>query len=191
MGKAKRTLSSGRDVTFWKVLNAALELDFRRGHVKWTMSELSRKSGITRSLIYYHFGRSKMAILDEAVRVIGEEVVGLGSERMDMWRRGEWAASVRASREMVVKAPHLCNFYLSHRERPTEIGAALREIEMNYLKKLELIFLGLPPAGVRALFGLFFGSIFAPLVNDEAIEYSVKVLKSLTGMLEASSPTRA
>lgn len=191
MERSKRTLSSGRDAAFWKVLNSALELDFRRGHLKWTLSELSRKSGITRSLIYYHFGRSKVAILDEAVRVIGEEVVGLSAERMEMWSRGDWVASVRAARAISTKSPHLCNFYLIHRDRPTEIGKALRDIESSYLKKLETIFRGLPPEGIRALFGFFFGMTFGPRVDDAAAEYGVGVLKSLAGKPEASSSKRA
>jgi len=44
-----------KDDTFWKVLNTAIILDFNRGHLRWSMSELSRSSGITRSLIYYYF----------------------------------------------------------------------------------------------------------------------------------------
>lgn len=191
MEKTKRVLSSGRDATFWKVLNAALELDFRKGHLKWTMSELSRKSGITRSLIYYHFGRSKIAILDEAVRVIGEEIAGIGSERMKMWKAGDWAGSIRATRAVSTQSPYLCNFYLLHRERPTEIGAALRDIESAYLKKLKVIFPELPEPGIRALFALFFGTAFAPLVNDQAVEYAIAALKTLVGLNETSFADQA
>lgn len=173
--------SSKRDAVFWKVLNSALELDSRRGHLKWTMSDLSRKSGITRSLIYYHFGRSKMAILDEAVRMIGQEIIGIGPERMALWRAGEWATAVRAARAITSQSSFLVTFYLVHRERPTDIGNSLREMEKAYLKKLETIFPGLPPAGIRALFALFFGATFGPLIDDAAIEFAANAVKSLTG----------
>ena len=48
-----------KDETFWSVLYSAIELDFKRGHLRGTMSELSRMSNVTRSLIYYYFGKSK------------------------------------------------------------------------------------------------------------------------------------
>jgi len=179
--------SSKRDAVFWKILNAALELDSRRGHLKWTMSDLSRKSEITRSLIYYHFGRSKMAILDEAVRMIGQEIIGIGPERMALWRNGEWAAAIRAARAITSQSSCLVTFYLVHRERPTDIGNSLRGMEKAYLKKLETIFPGLPPAGIRALFALFFGAIFGPLVDEAAIEFAANTVKSLMGTLNEGS----
>lgn len=175
-----RAKMKDRDSTFWKVLNAALDLDFKKGHLKWTMSELSRKSGITRSLIYYHFGRSKSNILREAIMVIGEEVVATDPKRMAMWRDGKWADSVRVSREIAVHSPTLCNFYLLHRDRPTEIGAVIRDLETNYVRKLQKLFPEFPPAGIKALNAFFFGIVFSPNVDEETVEIAVQSLKKLT-----------
>ncbi|MES2965120.1 MAG: helix-turn-helix domain-containing protein [Bdellovibrionota bacterium] len=169
-----------RDETFWLVLNAALELDFRKGHLKWTMSELSRRSGITRSLVYYHFGRSKLAILEEAVQVIGEQIIGLTPERLEMWRQGDWKKAVLASRAIIEQSPSLVNFYLLHRDRPTEIGQHLRKLESNYQQKLEMLFPHLPPAAHGGMFAFFFGVIFAPAVDETAIAYALAALKALT-----------
>lgn len=178
--RRKRQRMKDRDSTFWKVLNAALELDFRKGNLKWTMSELSRKSGITRSLIYYHFGRSKMAILSEAINVIGEEIIATGPDRVALWRDGKWAETVKLSREVAMQAPHLCNFYLLHRDRPTEIGQAIRNLESSYLKKLQKLFPELPAAGIKALFAFFFGICFAPHVDDETVKVAIQGLRRLT-----------
>ncbi len=180
LSRQKRERMKDRDSTFWKVLNAALELDFRKGHLKWTMSELSRKSGITRSLIYYHFGRSKAAILSEAIAVIGEEIIATSPSRMVLWREGKWAETVRLSREVAAQAPHLCNFYLLHRDRPTDIGAAIRDLEASYLRKLARLFPALPPAGIKALFAFFFGICFAPHVDDETVNVAIQGLRRLT-----------
>jgi AcrR family transcriptional regulator len=169
-----------RDQTFWKVLNAALDLDFRKGHLKWTMSELSRKSAITRSLIYYHFGRSKLAILQEAVRVIGEELIGVDPERVQQWRTGNWKSSVLHARELLEQSPSLANFYMLHRARPTEIGESIRKLEDEYMKKLRLIFPHMNESAHHALFAFFFGVTFAPNINEEAVDFALRTLKSLT-----------
>lgn len=169
-----------RDQTFWKVLNAALDLDFRKGHLKWTMSELSRKSGITRSLIYYHFGRSKIAILQEAVRVIGEQLIGVDAERMEQWRTGDWTKALIRSRQLTHESPSLINFYFLHRGRPTEIGESLRQLEGEYYKKLAVLFPDLDKMAHQAMFAFFWGVTFAPDVEQAAIEIAVKSLKALT-----------
>ena len=176
-----QAVTKKRDKVFWKVLNSALELDFRKGYLKWTMSELSRKSAITRSLIYYHFGRSKLSILHEAVNVIGSELIGVNDERMRMWTEGKWIDSMARTREVCAMAPSLCSFYLLHRERPTEIGEAMRKLEKAYIKKLETIFHTLPPEGIRAVSAFFFGITFSPQITDEAVVYAVKALQSLVG----------
>lgn len=178
--RRKRERMKDRDSTFWKVLNAALELDFRKGNLKWTMSELSRKSGITRSLIYYHFGRSKTAILNEAIVVIGEEIIATGPDRVALWREGKWAETVKLSREVANQAPHLCNFYLLHRDRPTEIGQNIRNLESAYIRKLQKLFPELPASGIKALFAFFFGICFAPNVDDEAVQVAIQSLRRLT-----------
>jgi AcrR family transcriptional regulator len=145
------------------------------------MSDLSRKSGITRSLIYYHFGRSKSSILREAISVIGEEIVATNPERTAMWRDGRWAETVKLSRDVANQAPNLCNFYLTHRDRPTEIGEEIRSLEATYIRKLQRLFPEFEPAAIRAIFGFFFGIVFAPHVDDEAVKVAIRALKKLTG----------
>lgn len=174
------TATEKRDEAFWKILNSALELDFKKGHLKWTMSDLSRKSGITRSLIYYHFGRSKLGILEEALRVIGEEFIGIGPERIAMWKKGEIAASVLRTREIYQNSPFLCQFYLNHRTRPTEVGESLRRLEQEYLKKLKAFFPTAKDADVRALFAVFFGVSFSPFVDDTVITRITEIIRRLS-----------
>ena len=179
----KRT--KDRDQTFWKVLNAALDLDFRKGHLKWTMSELSRKSAITRSLIYYHFGRSKLAILQEAVRVIGEELIGVDAERIAQWKTGNWKSAVLHSRELLENSPSLANFYMLHRSRPTEIGDGIRKLEDDYMRKLRATFPNIETHAHQALFAFFFGVTFAPNIEEGAVDYALRTLKSLTRKRQA------
>lgn len=170
-----------KDEAFWDVLNAALELDFRKGHLKWTMSELSRKAGITRSLIYYHFGQSKPGILVEAVKLVSSELLGTSRSRLDMWSQGKWYESIHRSRQVTASAPHLAQFYLMHRDRPTEIGQMLQDMEKTYLKKLRTIFPQLSDVQIRAVFTLFFGVVFCPLVDQAVIEVVVDKLKGVVG----------
>ncbi len=175
--------SRKRDETFWKILNAALELDFKKGYLKWTMSELSRKSGITRSLIYYHFGRSKISILEEAVRVIGEEFIGTSPTRLELWKQGDIAGSLKSARQIYRNSPFLCQFYLNHRERPTEVGESLRKLETSYLKKLKTFFPRANETDIHTLFAIVFGVTFAPFVEDAVIDRIAMTIRTVTATL--------
>src|SRR4051812_22858182 len=122
-------LPIGKDQTYWTILNAAIQLDFKKGHQKWTMSELARTTEITRSLIYYYFGKSRLDILNEAVRLVGEEFFGLSDSKIKLWAKGEIAESVLFTRREIEKSPNLGTFYLIHRNRTSEIGESIRGLE--------------------------------------------------------------
>ncbi len=164
-----------KDQVYWTILNAALVLDFRKGHQKWTLSELSRTTGVTRSLIYYYFGKDRMSILQEAIRFIGEEFFGLTPKRLQLWKDGKIATAVLITRAAIEQTPALGAFYLAHRFRPTELGESFRKLENQYVKKLSGFFPKLGPDQIRALYGLMFGLVFAPNLTEAAIDEAVRV----------------
>ncbi len=142
------------------------------------MSELSRMSKVTRSLIYYYFGKSKEAILLEAVKLIGEEFFGLNGSRVELWQKGQVAESVLQSRHLMEKCPHMGTFYMVHRNETTEIGSSLRQLEHEYKQKLKRFFSTSSEADLEAIFGLFMGLVVTPRLSDEAVRTGVSgVLK--------------
>lgn len=167
-----------KDDTFWKVLNVALELDFKKGHLKWTISELSRKSGITRSLIYYYFGQSKEGILNAAVKVIGEELVGLTPKRLEMWKSGQFIESMEQARAISAHAPFIGSFILTHRERDTAIAKGLRKVESDFITKIAQFFPHLTDHQVRAIYAIYFGCAFSPLVDSGVIAQVMSAIQS-------------
>ena len=186
MSTAKGKLSA-KDETYWNVLNAAIQLDFSRGHLRWTMSELSRVSKITRSLIYYYFGKSKEGLLAEAVKLIGEEFFGLNEGRLELWQQGRIADSVILTRHLLEKSPHMVAFYMVHRQADSEIGRSLRSLEVEYMKKLKRFFTKASEPSIEALFSLFLGLVFAPKLSDEAARKAVDIVLQLSNQPTFSS----
>jgi hypothetical protein len=128
--------SVSKDEVFWKILNSAVELDLRKGHLKWSLSELSRKSGITRSLIYYYLGKSREDILQNAIDIIGHEMFGTSRRKLEMWKSGQALESIIETREWVESHPYILRFYMVHRDAPTEVGKSLRAHEEKLIKKV-------------------------------------------------------
>lgn len=165
------TKKNNIDDNYWKILNAALELDVKKGHLKWTLSDLSRKSGITRSLIYYYFGRSKAEILNEAIKLIGNELAGLTPEREELWNLGDFVNSMNKARSTYEKAPYLSLFFLEHINSPNEMGNAIRKIESDFLSKIERHYKMKDVSVRNAIYGIYFGLLFAP--HQDASTYKV------------------
>lgn len=165
-----------KDDIYWRVLNSAIALDFENGHQRWTISDLSRASGITRSLIYYYFGKSRLNILTEAVKLIGEEMFGFKQNKLALWEQGKVADSIFATGSILRKAPYLGAFYFSHRDRDSAIGKSLQDLEKKYLEKLKRFFPQTSVADLTIVFGIFMGIALTPNIEKESVEKVVAVV---------------
>lgn len=160
--------------TFWLVLNCAITLDFERGHQRWTISDLSRKSRVTRSLIYYYLGKSRSQILIEAIKLIGNEIFGFHEREQNMWREGKITESIIAASEIINKYPHLGAFYFTHRLRSSEIGRLIQSMEKEYLNKLRIFFPDAEQGHLMALFAMFVGFTLIPNIKQESMQLLVE-----------------
>lgn len=155
-----------KEEVYWKILQAALELDFKKGHQKWTISDLSRTTGITRSLVYYYFGRSRGSILEEAVRLVGQEFFGLSPERLKLWQEGKMHQSAQLSKETAEKYPFLISFYFNHRFRQSDIGKAIRSLEKSHYQKVSKFLKAMPSEQFEKYIASLFGIVLCPHISS-------------------------
>lgn len=179
-----------KDDLYWTVLNNALELDFKKGHLKWTISELSRKSKITRTLIYYYFGRSKISILEAAVSIIGEEFVGIANQRVELWQKGQFEESLLEARQFYKKLPFLCAFYLNYRSRPNDIGKALLKLENSFKRKVKKSAPKATNAQINTIFAIYFGIGFSPNVGEAEIKIFAQFINGIFQNLSTPLPSK-
>jgi hypothetical protein len=168
--------ASKKDEKYWAVLNAAVSLDIRFGHQKWAMTQLSRQSKVSRTLIYYYFGKSKLGILREAVNLFGAEFAGETPERLAMWKEGRIAESILKSRALLGLIPPLIPFYLLNRELDNELGDAIRLKEKFFKTKLLSFFPHLTADQVNGFFAGFWGAVFAPGLTPGGVQNCVDIL---------------
>jgi AcrR family transcriptional regulator len=173
-----------KDEIYWKILDSAVALDVRQGHQKWTMTQLSRSSGVSRTLIYYYFGRSKLGILDEAISIFGNVLTGLTAEHSALWDAGRIAESFIDTRKTLIeRSPSVIPFYFLNRTKENEVGQAIRKKEKAYREKLSTRFPGLTAAQRDGVYALLFGIPFCGPVSEEAI-------RSAFGLLLSALPKR-
>lgn len=156
------------------VLSAAIQLDLQLGYLKWTVSRLARVSGVSRTLIYYYFGKSKVSILMEATKLFGEELAGIADPaKPSLWASGDMVFAFTESRKLLRRIPGITAWYFLQREKETEVGRAIRKIEAAHLVKISRFFPGSSEETVYAVYSLFFGISFSgqsvPLMPSEAV----------------------
>lgn len=167
-----------KDETFWRILDSALRLECSKGHLRWKMTDLSRASGVTRSLIYYYFGNSKVNIVTEAIRILGEEFFGLSDERMKLWREGKIAESMIKSRELTQHAPYIVLFYLQQRQAGGALYEEIQKLEKRYMEKLAERFPRSTEEGRIATFSALLGITALADLSGETAQKIVQLLIS-------------
>jgi hypothetical protein len=162
--------SEKKDRVYWTILNEAIYLEIRGGHLKWTYAELARRSHVSRSLIYYYFGKDKMNLLKEACVLFGELLAGTNKEKMQYWSEGDFVQGIREAKELFKVCPSIIPFYYLHRDKKNEIGELIRSMEKKGIKKRKKFFPHLDDAQARLLFALQFGISSFPGVKDKDLE---------------------
>lgn len=171
-----------KDERYWTILNHAVHLEVTKGHLRWTMAELARGSRVSRTLIYYYFGKSKQTIIDVALKVIADEVFGLSPERLELWKEGQIVESVMRSRQLIEQAPQFREFYFHWRHRSGEICDYLIQLEKRYLQKLQMAKPSLSTTEAHALLAVNFGLVMLPALSRDAVEAAVsRVFGSMGG----------
>ena len=150
-----------------------------KGHLQWKVAQAARKAGVSRALVYYHFGRSKREILEKSALLVAEEFFGLSPERMLLLERGKAVESLLMSRELFHANPAFALFYLKWRTAEGPLREMMIGLEERYQKALRKVF-RLPKAEITALHGLFYAVVTAPFLDEGAVRKLVRLAGRIT-----------
>ncbi|RYZ65555.1 MAG: TetR/AcrR family transcriptional regulator, partial [Proteobacteria bacterium] len=141
-----------------------------KGHLKWKVSELARAAKVSRPLIYYHFGKTKAAILKECLSIIAVDYFGLQPERKESLESSNRFDSLLRTRRIFLANPLLAVFYQRARSKNGELGDFFEDIEKRFQKKLSRQFPKCSAVEIRALHGLLHGLITAPFLDEASFK---------------------
>lgn len=165
-----------KDKIYLKILQAVITLEFKKGHQKWTITNLSRHSGVTRPLIYYYFGKSRIEILRVAIRVIGNQIFGFNEEEAALWKAGKINEAVLLGRHFISQTPEAIAFYYNHRIRSSELAKEILNLEKKYFHNLNTYFPQTTPGTLKALFAVITGLTITPDIPPESVVHTMNAL---------------
>lgn len=155
-----------------KVIEAIFRLENQKGHLKWSVSQIATAAKISRSLVYYHFGKTKKDILHSCLDEVLLEFYGLTQERRQM----RLLDSLLLSHRMYRNNPYYAVFYQKWRHQPSLIAQKYQKIEKLYDEKIKETFPKATSHQRLAIQAFFHGLVTAPYVDQNAIEAALKML---------------
>lgn len=118
-----------KDETYYKICNSVLKLQVGKGHLKWKVSDIANDSGVTRSLIYYYFGKEKEVIFEEAVRFM-----------LDFFFPSDMSLGVKERMEKILghvkEMPYVVIIFYLEKDADTRIGELIRENEQKVIMRI-------------------------------------------------------
>lgn len=153
-----------------KILGTVVALEVNKGHLRWTIAEIARRTKVSRALVYYHFGKTKGEILDRCLETVIGEYFALGNERAKWIFEGRVAESLAITRKMFLDNPSLVLFYMRWRTQPSPWQKKFREVDKRYQAKLKAAFPHLSDSQVLIVHGLYHGLVTAPFMTAEALK---------------------
>lgn len=124
---------SKKEQVYFKICDSVLFYELFKGHLNWSLSDISKHSGVTRSLIYYYMGKEKEQILQEAVRFMLELFFNTNQEK-SLGVEERMVMVLTQTRQM----PHIFLYYSSERIKDSEYGKIIRDAEevlFTYMEK--------------------------------------------------------
>lgn len=125
--------------TIRKIANVVLVCDVEFGHLKWTIVEISKRSKVSRTLIYRYLGKSKLSILENSLRTIFDSLYLMGDfqekSATEKERLEKLCQKLKQNTRQIRKDPKLSAFATLHYAEKNRLGEILRQKEVAYIEE--------------------------------------------------------
>lgn len=120
-----------KEKVYFQICNSILKMEVAKGHLQWKISDIAKEANVSRSLIYYYFGKEKETILEEAYRFMVYFMYDRNLEK-------SWSVEKRikdALRKMK-EMPYLFLLYYLEKGKESVIGEMINEAENRLLTSI-------------------------------------------------------
>lgn len=163
MKKLPELTKETKNETIQKLSEAIFELESSKGHLAWKVTDIVRKTKLSRSLIYRYLGSSKKDMLLSSLNNFVSdfyrfEPVGDNLTFPDM---------ILEARLRVYNRPEAILFYQKWRARESWLQNEFILVEKKFQRQLKKDFPGLTAVQILSLHTVIHGLVTAPFLNPE------------------------
>jgi AcrR family transcriptional regulator len=154
MPTSAKPANQSKEEIYFAVCNAILKMEFAKGHLKWTVSDIARESKITRSLVYYYFGKEKKDVLAEAYRFIISHFYNIERVKKTLLKE-RLAKTLKDVRAM----PYLFILLYIEKGRDSDFGRMILRSEKALFEALKVEFPHLTETHILEIYMLQLGAM--------------------------------
>lgn len=122
-----------KENVMFKICNAVLQLEIEKGHLCWKVSDIAKLADVTRSLIYYYFGKEKDTIFEEAYRFMINIILPEKNEA-----KSGIAERTKKAIRLFEKVPYIFIIYFMEKDKDdSPIGKIIRNAESRILERFK------------------------------------------------------
>ncbi|WP_413584424.1 TetR/AcrR family transcriptional regulator [Bdellovibrio sp. HCB274] len=167
--------TQSKEEIYFAVCNAILKMEVAKGHLQWTLSDISRESNVTRSLIYYYFGKEKEKVLEEAYKFVISQIFNIERAKTVGIRE-----RLRDVLRDVQNMPYLFVLYYLEKNAGTQFGKMISQAEAMLLKAMQSEFPDLSETQILEIYLKELGAIAFQLPPERVDHLFVDYIRKNT-----------
>lgn len=161
-----------KEMLYYKVFNAVLKLELTKGHLLWKLSDVAKSASVTRSLIYYYFGKEKETVLREAWKFMIDVLFLPEPQIYDQNRPKD--LSIKERMEFVIKKieemPYLFILFFFEKNKDSELGKMIRDAEDKLLDHLQKEFPTMTKTEILKIYLLELGAVMYQRLTSQEFD---------------------
>lgn len=161
----KQTKSrDGKEEVFFRICNSVLKKEIEKGHLQWTISDVARDAEVTRSLVYYYFGKEKEKVFKEAWKYM----ISIFFQFSDISNSPPINIRMYNILQSMKKMPYLFILFFLQKSSNSEIAKEIAKAEAELLKTFQREYPSYTKTQILRLYLLELGSIAYNLSPEDA-----------------------
>ena len=154
------------------IMRMVIHLDCTKGHLRWSINDIARAAKVSRSLVYYYFGKTKSEILLNCLSDAVNEFYGLISTTREV---SVISALIRTY-TIYKQNPDYAVFFQKWRHKPSDVQKILLDAEMRFEQKLRSQFQLASEDQIKGLHALFHGLATAPYLEESSLRAAFSLI---------------
>lgn len=173
MKKLAAVKETDKNETIQKLSDAIFELEASKGHLLWKVTDVVRKTKLSRSLVYRYLGSSKNEMLLSALRNFIADFYRFEPNKKEI----SFEEIIFEARLRVSQKPEAILFYQKWRAKDSWLKQEFVTIEKKFQKQLKKSFPALSEIEIIGIHAMIHGLVTAPfLTPEQASQLCKKVL---------------
>lgn len=156
----------GKEEVFFRICNSVLKKEVEKGHLQWTISDVARDAEVTRSLVYYYFGKEKEKVFTEAWKYM----ISLFFQFSDVGKSTPINERMYGILQSMRRMPYLFILFFLQKSRDTEIAKEISKAEEQLLDIFQQEYPSYSRTQILRLYLMELGAIAYNLKPEDALE---------------------